>query len=79
MKYFNLTRQKSAFLEDQDSDYNNDLPIPWGPEWKNEVIINMLQAKNKTNFFSSLKKNKATGDVAKYSHMFTGDASTLEV
>jgi hypothetical protein len=39
----------------------------------------MLQAKNKTNFFSSLKKNKEAGDVLKYSHMYTGNSSSLEV
>jgi len=64
------------------SDYNNDLPIPWGPEWQTDVIINLLHAKNKANFFSSLRKNKGQEPAdksqdANYNHLFTSDAANL--
>lgn len=76
-----LTRKA---IPDEGSDYNNDLPIPWGPSWNTEVILNLLQSKNRAKFFASVRKNKDEGapkdakDKA-YNHMFTSDAEGLKV
>lgn len=67
-------------MEDEGSDYNADLAIPWGPEWQNDTIINMLETKNKAKFFSSVKRVPKDGQVEKkeFDHMLTSDATKLQ-
>eukprot|EP01128_Nolandella_sp_AFSM9_P004727 TRINITY_DN2170_c0_g2_i1.p1 TRINITY_DN2170_c0_g2~~TRINITY_DN2170_c0_g2_i1.p1 ORF type:complete len:809 (-),score=217.66 TRINITY_DN2170_c0_g2_i1:6-2393(-) len=64
----------SADKDEGTSDYNADLHIPWGPGYHNNVIINMLEVKNRANFFSSL--NDSTKP--KFNHMLKSNAQKLQ-
>eukprot|EP01127_Copromyxa_protea_P013859 TRINITY_DN376_c0_g1_i1.p1 TRINITY_DN376_c0_g1~~TRINITY_DN376_c0_g1_i1.p1 ORF type:complete len:888 (+),score=171.53 TRINITY_DN376_c0_g1_i1:42-2666(+) len=82
---FAKPRARARAIPEEGSDYNNDLPIPWGPGWNTDVIMNLLQNKNRAKFFASVRKNKddsaPTDDQSKkdkaYNHMFTNNAAGL--
>jgi len=65
---------KGADGEDSEaSDYNGELPIPWGPNWESGQIIQMLNNRDKTHFFANYRRAKKEGvDVKqkKHHHMF---------
>lgn len=59
--------------EGEVSDYNGELPIPWGPNWESGQIIQMLNNRDKTHFFANYRRAKKEGvDVKqkKHHHMF---------
>jgi hypothetical protein len=70
--------------QEEGSDYNNDLPIPWGPDWDTDKIINLLNIKNKAKFFSSIRRNKKQEEQGEkpptltYNHLFTSNAQKLQ-
>jgi hypothetical protein len=76
-------KQVSPEEEEDGSDYNNDLNIPWGPDWQTDKIIDLLNIKNKAKFFASLMKvRKQDNDQGEkqsmnYNHMFTSNAQKL--
>jgi len=77
------SRKAGAQDVEEGSDYNNDLPIPWGPEWQTEAIINLLNIQNKAKFFSSLRRNQKQTEqgekpVKAYNHLFTSNAEKLQ-
>ncbi len=59
--------------EGEDSDYNPDLQIPWGPQWTTASIIAKLNAKDKSQFFASMFRQIRSGQSASsstHNHLF---------
>lgn len=69
----NLKKKGADGEEGEVSDYNGELPIPWGPNWESGQIIQMLNNRDKTHFFANYRRAKKEGvDVKqkKHHHMF---------
>lgn len=63
--------KKSANGEEgeQESDYT-EVEIPWGQEWASTRIVNLLNQKDKAQFFSQIRQNKAKDQHKHVSHIF---------
>jgi hypothetical protein len=69
----NFKKKGADGEEGEVSDYNGELPIPWGPNWESGQIIQMLNNRDKTHFFANYRRAKKEGvDVKqkKHHHMF---------
>lgn len=66
-------------MDSADSDYS-EVQVPWGPEWQNESILNLVQAQHKAKFFAQMKKKRAagTGDEKAFQHLLLSDARELK-
>lgn len=55
-----------------DSDYNPDIQIPWGPEWTTSRILAKLNAKDKSQFFAARFRelNSGVATSTTHNHLF---------
>ena len=62
-------KSANANEEGEESDYN-DVEIPWGPEWASTGIVQLLNQRDKAQFFSQIRQNKAKDQHKPVSHIF---------
>jgi len=78
-------RSRTAVGEEEGSDYNGDVTLPWGPQWQNDAIINLVHAQHKARFFSTLRRQpsnqtpqQGAADNKQFEHVLTSDARELQ-
>ena len=55
-----------------ESDYNPDIEIPWGPEWTTSRILAKLNAKDKSQFYAAKFRelNQGGPSTSSHNHLF---------